>query len=59
MLLVFGAPDQLRLLAWQETGRTIRLADPAAPWRALSLLSMIGLGSSHGGLYEAKRHSGR
>jgi hypothetical protein len=32
VLLVFGAPRQLRLLAGQEHGRTIPLADIGSPF---------------------------
>ena len=48
MLLVFGAPDQLRSLAGQEHGRTIPLADASAGdfrgsfWRGkLTLIQQI------------------
>jgi ABC-type transporter lipoprotein component MlaA len=33
VLLVFGAPRQLRLLAGQEHGRTIPLAEVVGIWR--------------------------
>ena len=40
MLLVFGAPCQLRSLAGQEHGRTIPLADMALAWATSQLLGL-------------------
>jgi hypothetical protein len=48
VLLVFGAPCQLRLLARQEHGRTIPLAD----MRAAEMREPIGCGTGRGTLLD-------